>query len=61
MERMNYHTIFPYDLSVEQMVDWADAMGIEIGKIAEWRKYEEVQRLSYNRNKVVDCTLGSIC
>lgn len=61
MERMNYHTIFPYDLSEEQMVDWADAMGIEIGKIAEWRKYEEVQRLSYNRNKVVDCTLGSIC
>ena len=61
MERMNYYTIFPYDLSVEQMVDWADAMGIEIGKIAEWRKYEEVQRLSYNRNKVVDCTLGSIC
>lgn len=61
MERMNYHTISPYDLSVEQMVDWADAMGIEIGKIAEWRKYEEVQRLSYNRNKVVDCTLGSIC
>ena len=24
-----HHTAFTYDLSVEQMVDWADAMGIE--------------------------------
>ena len=24
-----HHTAFSYDLSVEQMVDWADAMGIE--------------------------------
>ncbi len=24
-----HHTAFSYDLSVQQMVDWADAMGIE--------------------------------
>ena len=24
-----HHTSFTYDLSVQQMVDWADAMGIE--------------------------------
>lgn len=24
-----HHTAFSYDLTVEQMVDWADAMGIE--------------------------------
>ena len=24
-----HHTAFSYDLSVEQMTDWADAMGIE--------------------------------
>ena len=30
-----HHTAFSYDLTAEQMMDWADAMGIEAVRISD--------------------------